>query len=69
MQIRRNRLIAINESRASAYTDLEIVRREVGEARRLFTRHGWPIIDVSRRSIEETAAAILKIYRSPEDGG
>ena len=69
VQIRRNRLIAINESRASAYTDLEIVRREVGEARRLFTRHGWPIIDVSRRSIEETAAAILKIYRSPEDGG
>jgi len=37
------------------------VREEVTQARRLFTDHSWPVIDVSRRSIEETAAAILKL--------
>jgi hypothetical protein len=64
VQIRRNRLIALNDTRSSDYTDLETVRREMSDARRIFTRHGWPVIDVSRRSIEETAAAILQLYRS-----
>jgi regulator of PEP synthase PpsR (kinase-PPPase family) len=43
------------------YTDVEAVRREVAQARRLFADHHWPVIDVTRRSIEETAAAILKL--------
>jgi [pyruvate, water dikinase]-phosphate phosphotransferase / [pyruvate, water dikinase] kinase len=63
VQIRRNRLIALNDNRSSDYTDLDTVRREIADARRIFTRHGWPVIDVSRRSIEETAAAILQLYR------
>jgi aryl-alcohol dehydrogenase-like predicted oxidoreductase len=43
------------------YVDLDSVRREVAEARRLCNLHGWPVIDVSRRSIEETAAAIIQL--------
>ena len=43
------------------YTDIEAVRAEVAAARRLFTEQQWPVIDVTRRSIEETAAAILKL--------
>ncbi len=62
MQIRRNRLIALNEEGPSDYADLDTIREEILSARRLFERHKWPVIDVSRRSIEETAAAILHLY-------
>ncbi|MDE0718124.1 MAG: kinase/pyrophosphorylase, partial [Rhodospirillaceae bacterium] len=43
--------------------DIDAVRKEVADARRLFGRYGWPVIDVTRRSIEETAAAILRLVR------
>lgn len=59
IQIRRQRLIALNEDADTAYADEEQVRSEVTEANRLFQRKKWPVIDVSRRSVEETAAAIL----------
>jgi regulator of PEP synthase PpsR (kinase-PPPase family) len=62
MQIRRNRLIALNENGPSDYADLATIREEILAARRFFERHKWPVIDVSRRSIEETAAAILHLY-------
>ena len=52
----------MNEERASSYADLETVREEIAEARRLFVRHNWPVIDVTRRSIEETAATIIQLY-------
>ena len=58
--IRRNRLIGMQQEE-SAYVDEEDVREEVMAARRLFTAKGWPVVDVSRRSIEETAAAILNL--------
>jgi regulator of PEP synthase PpsR (kinase-PPPase family) len=45
----------------SDYTDLDKVREEVAESKRLFARQGWPVIDVTRRSIEETAAAVLQL--------
>jgi hypothetical protein len=61
IHIRRNRLAAMKETRAGDYTDEESVRREVMDAQRLFEREGWPTIDVSRRSIEETAAAVLNL--------
>lgn len=60
VQIRRNRLRMIEEHADTDYVDLETVREEVSTARRFFNERGWPIIDVSRRSIEETAAAILQ---------
>ena len=68
VQIRRHRLLSLKEETETDYVDLDRVREEVTGARRLFSRHGWPVIDVSRRSIEETAAAILNLVterRSP----
>ncbi len=60
VQIRRNRLRMIAQGGDETdYTDLESVRQEVSFARKLFTKNGWLIIDVTRRSIEETAATIL----------
>lgn len=59
--VRRNRL-AILRQEETDYVDEEIVRQEVADARRLFSKRGWPTIDVTRRSIEETAAAIFKLY-------
>ena len=61
IHIRKNRLVAMKETRAGDYTDEEAVRKEVMNAQKLFEKEGWPTIDVSRRSIEETAAAILNL--------
>jgi regulator of PEP synthase PpsR (kinase-PPPase family) len=60
-QIRRNRLMALNEDKETDYADPDLIREEIKDARRLFEQQNWPIIDVSRRSIEETAAAILNL--------
>lgn len=61
IQIRRNRLLSLKENRESSYIDQDAVREEVIAARRLYERHGWPTIDVTRRSVEETAAAVLNL--------
>ncbi|HLJ64696.1 MAG TPA: pyruvate, water dikinase regulatory protein [Stellaceae bacterium] len=61
IQVRRNRLSMLHHHEGTDYTDSEAVRAEVTAARRLFTERHWPVIDVTRRSIEETAAAILKL--------
>jgi len=61
VSIRRNRLRLLNQPEVTSYVDLEQVRDEVNEARRFYTKMGWPVIDVTRRSIEETAAEIIKI--------
>jgi regulator of PEP synthase PpsR (kinase-PPPase family) len=66
VQIRQNRLEALNASADSPYVDRLAVAEEVALSRRLFARQGWPVIDVTRRSIEETAAGIidlLKVHR------
>jgi len=62
VQVRRNRLLSLNEGTETAYVDSERVKGEVQFARRLFADSGWPVIDVTRRSIEETAAAIIRLY-------
>jgi hypothetical protein len=61
IQLRRNRLRGLNEVRESSYIDNDSVRAETVAARRLFERQGWPVIDVTRRSVEETAAAVINI--------
>lgn len=61
VQVRRNRLLALNERDDTTYADAERVREECTAARRLYEAKGWPVIDVSRRSIEETAAAVLNL--------
>ena len=60
-QVRRNRLRILNEDEQAEYANPEIVAEEVNFANRLFARQGWPVIDVTRRSIEETAAEILRL--------
>jgi len=62
VQIRRNRLLSLNQQPQTDYVEPDLVKDEVTQARRMFTSRGWPVIDVSRRSIEETAAAILNLY-------
>jgi regulator of PEP synthase PpsR (kinase-PPPase family) len=61
VQVRRNRLLSLNQAPETAYVDPEAVAREVAYARRMFADNGWPVIDVTRRSIEETAAAIIQL--------
>ena len=68
IQIRRNRLLTLNQSPETSYVDQDSVQREIAYARRMFADNGWPVIDVTRRSIEETAAAIINLVneRSPQ---
>jgi regulator of PEP synthase PpsR (kinase-PPPase family) len=61
ISIRRNRLLSLKEDRDSSYIDVDSVREETIMARRLYEKHGWPVIDVTRRSVEETAAAIINL--------
>jgi regulator of PEP synthase PpsR (kinase-PPPase family) len=61
IEIRRNRLSNLREDRESTYVDIEAVRAEIVRARRMFEKHGWPVIDVTRRSVEETAAAVINV--------
>ena len=59
--IRRNRVAIMNDHKLKDYTDLDFIKKEVNESKSLFKKNNWPIIDVTRRSVEETAASILKI--------
>jgi [pyruvate, water dikinase]-phosphate phosphotransferase / [pyruvate, water dikinase] kinase len=61
VQVRRNRLNTMGEMRDSNYVDLDAVRAEIAGTRQLFENQDWPMIDVSRRSIEETAAAVMNL--------
>jgi hypothetical protein len=66
IQIRRNRLLSLNQAPETSYVDQEAVARELAAARRIFADRGWPVIDVTRRSIEETAAAIINLITERE---
>ena len=62
VQIRQNRLLGLKaEQDADQYVDRQAVAEEIAFSRKLCGRHNWPIIDVTRRSIEETAAAIMAL--------
>jgi len=69
VQVRRNRLLSIGQAPETSYVDADHVAREVQYARRMFADNGWPVIDVSRRSIEETAAAVINLYNAREAAG
>ena len=62
VEIRRQRLKLLDHDDNSEYVDFEAVSKEITEARKLFTKHNWPVINVSRKSIEETAATVLQLY-------
>ena len=59
--IRRNRVAIMKDLNIKEYTDLNFIKNEVEKSKKLFKKNNWPIIDVTRRSVEETAASILKI--------
>ena len=59
--IRRNRVAIMNDHNLKEYTNLDSIKKEVNVSKNIFKRNNWPIIDVTRRSVEETAASILKI--------
>ena len=71
IQVRRNRLLSLNQMPETAYVDADKVGREVQYARRMFADNAWPVIDVTRRSIEETAAAVINLLndRRAASGG
>ena len=60
--IRRNRVAIMKENNIREYTDLSYIKEEVNNSKQLFKKYEWPIIDVTRKSVEETAASILKIF-------
>jgi hypothetical protein len=64
VQIRRNRLAHLHEDRETTYVDMDAIRQELIEAKKLYERNGWPVIDVSRRSVEETAAQIINLLQA-----
>ena len=62
VDIRKNRMNSLKETENKSYTDLDNIRKEVDKAKNTFKKYKWPVIDVTRKSVEETAASIIKIY-------
>ena len=60
--LRKNRMNSLKETENIQYTDLENIKKEVLEAKKTFQKYKWPLIDVTRKSVEETAASIIKIH-------
>ena len=60
--IRKNRLNSLKENESTEYTNLEKIKEEVENSKKIFRKNQWPTIDVTRKSVEETAASIIKIY-------
>ena len=67
--IRKNRMNSLKETENKSYTDLEKIKIEVDEAKKTFKKYKWPLIDVTRRSVEETAASVIKIYEIYKQNG
>ena len=67
--IRKNRMNSLKETENKSYTDLEKIKKEVEDAKNTFKKYKWPIIDVTRKSVEETAASIIKIYEIYKQNG
>ena len=67
--IRKNRMNSLKESQNKSYTDLSKIKKEVEDAKNTFKKYRWPIIDVTRKSVEETAASIIKIYEIYKNNG
>ncbi|MCE2926916.1 MAG: kinase/pyrophosphorylase [Rickettsiales bacterium] len=66
-QIRKTRLQSINQEQDTNYIDMEYMQREMTESRKLFAKHRWPVIDVTKRSVEETAATIIQYLKKHQE--
>ena len=62
VDLRRNRMSSLKETENKNYTKIENIKKEIFNAKKTFKKYGWPSIDVTRKSVEETAASIIKIY-------
>jgi len=62
VDIRKNRMNSLKESENRKYTSLENIKKEINEAKKTFQKYRWPTIDVTRKSVEEAAASIIKIH-------
>ena len=62
VDIRKNRMSSLKETDNIKYTNIDNIQKEIEEAKKTFKKYGWPSIDVTRKSVEETAASIIKIY-------
>ena len=62
VDLRKNRMSSLRETENTRYTDLENIKKEVLNAKKTFQKYKWPLIDVTRKSVEETAASIIKIH-------
>ena len=69
VDIRKNRMNSLKETENKSYTDLEKIKKEVEEAKNTFRKYKWPSIDVTRKSVEETAASVIKIYEIYKQNG
>ena len=69
VDIRKNRMSSLRETENKSYTDIENIKREVDQAKDTFRKYQWPVIDVTRKSVEETAASIIKIYEIYKKNG
>ena len=69
VDIRKNRMNSLKETENKSYTNLENIKKEVDEAKNTFKKYKWPTIDVTRKSVEETAASIIKIYEIYKQNG
>ena len=67
--IRRNRLNSLKENEASDYTNLDKIKNEVEQSKKIFKKNKWPVIDVTRKSVEETAASVIKIFEIQNKNG
>ena len=67
--IRKNRMNTLQETESINYINLEKISKEVEEAKKTFKKYKWPTIDVTRKSVEETAASIIKIYEISKENG
>jgi len=69
VDIRKNRMNALKEKVNTNYTNINKIEKEINEAKKTFTKYKWPTIDVTRKSVEETAASIIKIYEIRKNNG
>ena len=69
VDIRKNRMSALKEKENTNYTNINKIEKEINDAKKTFTKYKWPTIDVTRKSVEETAASIIKIYEINKNNG
>ena len=69
VDIRKNRMNSLKETENKSYTNLDKIKKEVDNAKNTFKKYKWPMIDVTRKSVEETAASVIKIYEIYKQNG